>query len=128
MRGGGSGSVFARVALIHISDLDRFSGFSLDSLCKFADSGAVLLVGGCDAQGKQVSQSINRQMDFIAFAALRAVVAGTPAALDRRLQRPAIEDRGGRHFLPAFGDAQDGAEVVDERFKDFGFDPSALVC
>jgi transposase InsO family protein len=60
----------------------------------------------------------------IAFAAFRPVVAGAGTALYRRLQRPTIEDRGRRLFLPAFGDSQYGAQIVDERFKDFSFDPS----
>jgi hypothetical protein len=63
-------------------------------------------------------------MNFVAFAAFRPVVAGAIAALDRRLHRTTIEDRGRRLFLPAFGDSQRCAQVVDEWFKNFSFDSS----
>jgi len=63
-------------------------------------------------------------MNFVTFAAFRLVLAGAGAALDRRLPCTTIEDRSRRLFLPAFGDSQHCAQVMDERFKDFSFDPS----
>ena len=117
------GCVFACVALINIGDLDCFAGLGLHSLGKFGDLGSILLISCCYAQRKKMSQGVNRQMDFVAFAAFRPIVAGSGATLDRQLQRPTIEDRSRRLFLSAFGDSQHFAQVVDERFKDFCFDP-----
>jgi hypothetical protein len=45
-------------------------------------------------------------MGLIPFPTFGSVVAGASAALDRRLQRPAVKDRSGRHFLPSFGDPE----------------------
>src|SRR5262245_34252707 len=86
--------------------------------------GSILLIGCCYAQRKKMPQGINRQMDFVALAAFRPVVAGAGAALDRRLQRPAVEDCSRRRFLATFGDSQHCAQVVCERFKDLRLDPS----
>ncbi len=74
------GRVFARIALIHIGDLDRFAGLGLDPLGKFGDLSTILLVGSCHTQGEQVSQGVDREMDFITFAAFRTVIAGMSAA------------------------------------------------
>src|SRR5262245_19051845 len=49
-----------------------------------------------DAQGEQVSQGIDRQMNLIAFSAFRPIVAGAPYALRSGLHRPAIKNRGSR--------------------------------
>jgi hypothetical protein len=52
---GSIGVVFARVTLIHISDLDRFSGLGLDSLGELGDLSSILLAGSCHTQCEQVS-------------------------------------------------------------------------
>jgi hypothetical protein len=117
------GCAFARVALINVGDLDCFAGLGLHSLGKFSDLGSILLIGCCYAQRKKMSKGVNRQMNFVAFAAFRPALAGAGAALDRRLHCTTIEDRSRRLFLPAFGDSQHCAQVMDERFKDLSFDP-----
>jgi hypothetical protein len=43
---GGFRRVFARVALIDITDLDSFAGLLLHSFREFRDLGAVLFIGG----------------------------------------------------------------------------------
>src|SRR5262245_10198954 len=63
-------------------------------------------------------------MNFIALAAFGAIVTGAGAALDRRLQRSAIEDCSCRHFLSAIGDPQDSSEVMGNRFEDLSFEPT----
>jgi hypothetical protein len=118
------GRVFSGVALIDIGGLDCFAGLDLDPLGEFGDLGSILPIGYCYTQCKAMSQGINRQMDFGAFATFRPVVAGAATALHTGLWRPAVEDCSRRRFLPAFGDSQRCAQVVGERFKDLSFDPS----
>jgi hypothetical protein len=69
-------------------------------------------------------RNIKKAASLIAFAAFRPALAGAATAFHARLQRPAVEDRSRRHFLSAFGDSQRCAQVVGERFKDLGLDPS----
>jgi hypothetical protein len=60
--------ILASVFLIDESDLDCFTGLGLHPLGQFSNLSAVLLVGGPDTQGEQMSQGVDCQMDFIAFA------------------------------------------------------------
>jgi len=96
----------------------------LHSLGKLGDLGSILLISGCHAQGEQASQGIDRQMNLIAFSAPRPVVAGAPSALRSGLHRPAIKNRSGRQEMPTFGNPQHGAQIMDERFNNFCFEPS----
>jgi hypothetical protein len=52
--------VFACLPLIDKGDFDCFAGFLLHAFCKFRDLGAVLFIGGCHTQGKQMSKRIDR--------------------------------------------------------------------
>ena len=79
------GGILACVALVNIGDLNRLSGLSLYPCSKLGDLGAILLISGRDTQSQQVPQSVDREMNFIAFATFRSVVAGTPPALNGRL-------------------------------------------
>ena len=72
-----------------------------------------------------VSKRINCQMNFVTFAFLGAVIPRTPTTFRRGLQGTTVEDRCGWFFLATFSNAQDGAQIVDQRFKDFGFEPAA---
>src|SRR5215475_9397921 len=63
-------------------------------------------------------------MNLIAFSAFRPIVASAPSALWSGLHRPAIKNRGSRHFLPTFGDPQHGAQIMDESLKNFCLEPS----
>jgi hypothetical protein len=84
----------------------------------------VNFIGGRHAQGEQMPECIDRQMDLTAFPTFSAVIASAPSALGRRLQGPTIKDCGSRPFFTHFGDPQDGAQVTDERLEDAGFDPA----
>src|SRR5918911_5655012 len=53
----------------------------------------LLLIGRGDAQGEQVSQSVDGRMHLRALLALGPVVARAVAAFGRRAQRAAVEDR-----------------------------------
>jgi hypothetical protein len=64
-------------------------------------------------------------MDLAPFSTFGAVIAGANAALDCRLHRPAIEDRGGRHFFASFRDSEHGAQIMDERLEYSGFEPAS---
>jgi hypothetical protein len=101
---GGFRCVFACVALIDKGDLDCLASLLLHSLRKFRDLGAVLFISGCHAQGEQMPERIDRQMDLTAFPAFGSVIAGACAALRRRLQSPAINDCGSRAFFASIGD------------------------
>jgi hypothetical protein len=121
---GGLSGIFAGIALIDESDFDRFAGLGLNSFRQFGDLCAILFIGGRHAQGQQMSERIDRQVDFIAFPAFGAVIACPSATFRSRLQSPAIKDGGGRLVLPTRGDPQDGAQIVDQRFEDASFHPA----
>ena len=71
-----------------------------------------------------MSKRIDRQMDLAAFPTFGVALPSAGAALRRRLQGPAINDRGSRAFFAPFGDPQDGAQVMDERLENAGFNPA----
>jgi hypothetical protein len=116
--------VFACVALINKGDLDCFAGLLLRAFRKSRDLGAVLFIGGCHAQGKQMPERVYSQMDLTAFPAFGAVIACAPSTLGRRLQGPAIKDCGGRAFSASCCDPQDSAQVMGKRLEDASFDPA----
>lgn len=67
---GGAGGILARVALVDESNLDRFAGPFLDPFRNLKDLRAILLIGRRHAQGEHMSESIERQVDFIPLSAM----------------------------------------------------------
>src|SRR5215217_5798596 len=98
--------LLARVALVHIRQLNALARVLLHGSRQLFDLRAVLFGGGRDAQGEQVPESIHGGMYLRAFLALRPVVAGPVPA------------------LRAGGQAQDGPQVVNHRLEDSGVDPA----
>jgi hypothetical protein len=72
-----------------------------------------------------MSQSIDRHVDLRALAPFVPVVSGPPAALGGRLHRAAVEDGGLGLGVPAGGEAENGAEVVDDGLEAAGGQPAA---
>src|SRR5262249_43820334 len=60
-------------------------------------------------------------------APLRPIVPGASAALDGRLQGAAVEDGGRRFGVLAGGEAEDGAEGVDDGLEATGGQPAAAL-
>ena len=75
-------------------------------------------------QGEQMAQGIHGPMQLGATLALGAVVAGSRAALGRRAQGPAVEDRGARLGLASRRQAQHGAQIMRQRLEAAGRHPA----
>ena len=56
--------LFTRLALVHKCHFDRLAGHLLDLLGQRRDLRPVLLVGRCDQDGQQLTQRVDRQVDF----------------------------------------------------------------
>jgi len=96
---GGFSGVGSRVALVHEGQLDRVAGQLLDLGSERGHLFAVPLIGGCNGQRQQVAQGIDRDVDLASLAPLGPIVAGSSAALGRRLQCTAVQtDRRGLAF------------------------------
>ena len=78
--------LLAGVALVNKGHLDRITGGSLDVLGQVADLSSLLFVGRRDLQGQQVSQGINRLMDFAALFAFMTIITSPLTAFRARLQ------------------------------------------
>lgn len=64
-------------------------------------------------------------MHFGPFAAFVTVVARTPTALGRRLDRTTVQNRRQWLGLPLGGATQEHAQVMDQRLEAFGRHPAA---
>lgn len=73
-----------------------FDDFELDSVLCSRSS--------CHAQGEQIPERIDRQMDLTAFLVFRPIAVGASAALGCRLQGLATKDLGPWAFFAPFGD------------------------
>lgn len=83
--GGRRGGLLARVTLIEIGDLDRLTRLGLHTPGEFSDLSAVLFIGRTHAQGEQVPQGIDGQLDFVPFTAFHPVITGTLPTFDSGL-------------------------------------------
>ncbi|MBA8915240.1 hypothetical protein HNR51_004340 [Methylorubrum thiocyanatum] len=87
------GRLLAGVALIDEGDLDVIVSGRLQGLGQTLDLSAVIGVGWRDVQGQKMAERVHRPVQLRALLALAPIVAGPLAALGRRAQRPAVEDR-----------------------------------
>jgi hypothetical protein len=93
------GWLIARVSLIDESQLDMVACRFLDGGSQFAHLSAILLIGRCDVQRKQISQGINSQMHFATFAPFGSIIARSMAALGTRLQGSTVKNGRRRLFI-----------------------------
>ena len=86
--------LLARVGLVHERHFHRIACDFLDVFGQCRHLRAILLVGRRHQQGQQVPERIHRQVNFRAASAFGWIKTCSPAALWRRLNRTAIENRG----------------------------------
>ena len=67
--------------------------------------------------GHQKPQGINRKVRFAAFASPGAIIIGAFTTFRTGLQCSAVKSGGAGLFFPACCQPQQGAQVVDHRFK-----------
>jgi hypothetical protein len=72
---------------------------------------------------REVPHSIGRHMQLAALLLLMPVIAGTPPALHRGTQRPAVHNRDTRIPRIARGQSQQLSEVMGHRLEGPGLDP-----
>ncbi len=87
---------FTRVTLVNEGDLDGVARGFLHRLRQRADLRPLLLVSGRYRQRQEVAERVDSEVDFRALAALGPIVAGAPATLRARLQRPPVQHHGCR--------------------------------
>ena len=75
MLGGGGPGGFAGISLVNISKLHPIAGYLLHLFGELVHLSAILLIGGCDMQGKQIAQGVHRGMYFRSFAPFGSVVS-----------------------------------------------------
>ena len=103
MLGSSIGCVFAWLALIDKGNLDRLACLRLDSFRWLGHLSAVLFIRCRDAQGEQLSECIDCQVNFGAFPTFGAIISGTFTALsgvDRKM-RPSKIAAGGFSLRPS---------------------------
>ncbi len=74
------------IALIDKGDFNGFTGHFLNSLCQLPDLSTVLLIGGCDQQGQQMSQGVHCYVGLAAFASFGTIITGMIATFRAGLQ------------------------------------------
>ena len=118
----------ARVPLVDVGQLHVLAGGLLHRRRQGGDLGAILRVGRGDDQGQQVPERVNSGMHRRALAPRVPVVTGPRPALGRRLQRAAVQNGGPRLARAAGVQAQEQAQVGDDRLKDADIEPASGLC
>ena len=118
------GGDLARVALVHVDQLDVVAGGLLDRVGQGLDLGSVLFVGRSNMQRQQLPQGVDGEMELGPLPSFVSVVARAVPALRRTLQRLTIEDGGRGLGLTALGQPQDEAQIVGDGLETARFDPA----
>lgn len=118
------GWLLARVPLVDVGQLDGLASDLLHGRRQGVDLGPVLRVGWGEVQREQVVQRVDGGVDLRAVAPLVPVIAGACATLGRRLECAAFQDRRRRLARSTLGQAQQGAQIVDDGCEDAGLQPA----
>jgi hypothetical protein len=98
-----------RLALVHERGLDQLLNF----LGQRGDLRRLLFVGRHDSQDPQVPERIRLYVTLGALEPHVTLVTELASTLSCRLDGGAVEERGGRFDVLAYGEAMDRAEAMD---------------